>query len=193
MQGAAAIKSNVKDLLKYCKAFLESWKHESELEGTSVSESPLKNVKDLLTGHVPLEPDSKFGQWYGMGWAIADLPAPLGSIGTDGILVPQMPVVGRGMKKTRVWYHSGSLVGFFSSVHIIPETDSIIVVLLNSIPKNDCADWLGQFILENLLDSPEKHDYGLLAKESAASYDQMWTELENHFKKQVFRSKTLVL
>lgn len=183
MQGADAIKSNVKDLLRYYRAVLESWKQEKKLKGLSASDSPLKNVEDLLTEHIPLEPDSDFGQWYGMGWAIADLPAPLGSIGTNGMFVPRMPIVARGAKKTRVWYHNGSLVGFFSSVHIIPETDSIIVVLVNSIPKNDCADWLGQFILESLLDSPEKNDYVSLARESARSYDQMWIDLEDHFKK----------
>ena len=148
MQGADAIKTNVKDLLKYYKAVLDTWKEESAVEGSSVSDLPLKNIKDLLTGHIPLESHSESGQWYGMGWAIADLPAPLGSIGTNSMFIPQMPVVRKKSKKTRVWYHNSSLVSFFSSVHILPKTGSIIVILINSIPKNDCADWLGQFILK---------------------------------------------
>lgn len=42
---------------------------------------------------------------------------------------------------------------------VVPETDTIIVVLTNSITKNDCADWLGQLILEYLLDAPENNNY----------------------------------
>lgn len=183
LQGAHAIKSNVKDLLKYYKAVVDTWKLEGGIEGLSVPVSPLKKMKDLLTGHIPLELDAESGQWYGMGWAIADLPAPLGKTGTNGMLLHQMPEVGKGTKETRVWYHNGSLIGFLSSVHILPETGSIIVVLVNSTPKNDCADWLGQLILEDLLDTPEKNDYISLATESASSYDRMWAAVEDYFKK----------
>lgn len=183
MQGAVGIKTTAKDLLKYYQAVLDAWKLETQsTKYRPSSDLPLKNVRNLLTEHIPLDPDPEFGQWYGAGWAIADLPAPLGSIGTNGMYVPKMPVVGKGTK-TRVWYHNGSLVGFFSSVHILPETGTIIVVLLNSIPKNDCADWLGQLLVEALLDNPDKNDYLHLAKESANSYDTMWTKLEEHFQK----------
>lgn len=93
-----------------------------------------------------------------------------------------MPVVGKGGEKKKLWYHNGSLVGFFSSVHIVPVDGSIIVVLVNSIPKNDCVDWLGQFLRENIvLDISEKNDYVSLATESANAYDKMWIDLQNEF------------
>ncbi|MCJ1331615.1 hypothetical protein MMC10_008306 [Thelotrema lepadinum] len=182
MQGANAVKSTAKDLLKYYTATLDAWKVETGEESDSGPNMHLKNVKEMLTGHIPLEPDSAFEQWYGLGWALATLPAPLGSIGTNGMFVPNMPVVGKGANETPVWYHNGSLVGFFSSVHILPMTGTIIVVLVNSIPKNDCADWLGQLLLETILDNSYKNDYVSLARKSAASYDQMWVDLDNHFK-----------
>ncbi|KAJ5702556.1 hypothetical protein N7488_010104 [Penicillium malachiteum] len=126
---------------------LGAWKAET---AATPSSSPLKNVRDLLTGQIPLDPDSKADQSYGAGWAIAELPAPLGAIGTNPSFVSAMSLVGKGTgKKHIVWYHNGSLVGFFSSVHILPESDTIIVVLVNSIPKNDCADWLGQLLLRS--------------------------------------------
>lgn len=117
--------------------------------------------------------------------AIAELPAPLGSIGTNGMFLPPMPLVGRGCKRDTsddnkskgptVWYHNGSLVGFFSSVHILPETGAVIVVLVNSVPKNDAADWVGQLLLEAWLDDcSKKNDYVSLAEQSAAAYDDMW-------------------
>jgi CubicO group peptidase (beta-lactamase class C family) len=193
-QGANGIKSTVSDLLIYYKAVLDAWRSET---GSAASQSkdsssnPLKNVKKLLTPRIPLDPDAK-GQWYGAGWAIAELPAPLGSIGTNGMFVPAMPLVGRGCKKEgsdekakgpTVWYHNGSLVGFFSSVHILPETGIIIVVLVNSRPKNDAADWVGQLLVEEMLGCPEKNDYLALAKESAAAYDAMWAQLPHDMEK----------
>ncbi|KAJ5714324.1 uncharacterized protein N7483_011505 [Penicillium malachiteum] len=126
-QGSNGVKSTVSDLLKYYKAILGAWKAETT---ATPSSSPLKNVRDLLTGQIPLDPDSKAGQWYGPGWAIAELPAPLRAMGTNPMFVSAMPLVGKGTaKKQIVWYHNGSLVGLFSSVHILPESDTIIVVL----------------------------------------------------------------
>ena len=178
------------DLLVYYKAILGAWEVETGSGGTNtLIDNPLRNVRQLLTPHISLDPDAGSeigGQWYGAGWAIAELPAPLGSIGSNGMFVPSMPLVGRGCKsddetkpKRTVWYHNGSLVGFFSSVHILPETGTVVVVLVNSLPKNDCADWIGQMLVEEMLGCPEKNDYVALARESPAAYDTMWTKLQN--------------
>jgi CubicO group peptidase (beta-lactamase class C family) len=183
-QAANAVKSTASDLLIHYKAVLDAW-HAEMNNATSDSEkiiSPvLKNVKELLTPHVPIDPEAD-NQWYGAGWAMADLPAPLGSIGTNGMFVDPMPLVGRGCteakrKGPKVWYHNGSLVGFFSSVHVLPETGTVVVVLVNSSPKNDAADWIGQLLVERALDCAEKNDYVALARESAAAYDAMWAQL----------------
>jgi hypothetical protein len=178
MQGSSGVKSSVADLLQYYKAVLESWKKENVDQNPSGS--PLKGISELLSPHMALD-ESFTGQWYGAGWAMADLPAPLGRIGSNGIFLSEMPLVAKGKPKTRVWYHNGSIVGFFSSVHIIPETDTIIVVLTNSITKNDCADWLGQLLVEEMLEVEDRNDYTRLAAETAASYDRIWTELGKSF------------
>lgn len=182
MQGANGVKSSVADLLRYYKAVLDAWRNETL--DPYPSSLPLKGISELLNPHIALD-ENGTGQWYGAGWVIADLPSPLGSIGTNGMFLSEMPLVAKGTKRTRVWYHNGSLVGFFSSVHIIPETDTIIVVLTNPITKNDCADWLGQLLIEELLDVEDKNDYTRLATETAAAYDRMWTELEKGFEKSV--------
>lgn len=213
-QGANGIKSTASDLLKYYKAVWDAWRQETGAGDTGDAPSspstpdsslpkdsggnpnsastlrPLRNIKMLLSPHIPIEPDSGDAvgrQLYGAGWAIVELPAPLGSIGTNGMFVPKMPLVGRpsgGQKKpTTVWYHNGSLVGFFSSVHVLPEDGTIIIVLVNSIPKNDCADWIGQLLVQEFLENTEKNDYVALAQQSASAYDDMWRELPDEFKK----------
>jgi len=108
------------------------------------------------------------------------------------MFIPTMPLVGQSSKTKEVkaeveaegqpkgptvWYHNGSLVGFFSSVHILPETGTIIVVLVNSSPKSDAADWIGQFLVEEMIRWSKKNDFLALAKTSAEAYDDMWVRL----------------
>lgn len=88
------MKTIVRDLLTYYKAVLDAWKEENRTSNTEapakLSASPLKNVKELLPPHTPLDPDAELrvgGQWYGAGWAIADLLASLGGIGTNGMFL----------------------------------------------------------------------------------------------------------
>ncbi|KAJ8129780.1 hypothetical protein O1611_g3849 [Lasiodiplodia mahajangana] len=189
-QGSNGVKSTIHDLLIYYKAVLDAYKLETEESINTESTQgthPLRNIKALLTPHISLDPDAvpeAGGQWYGAGWAIAELPAPLGSIGTNGMFVDPMPLVGRGCghgvngsNKTKIWYHNGSLVGFFSSVHILPESGTIIVVLANSITKNDAPDWVGQLLVESFLNCNERNDYIDLARKSADAYDKMWKKL----------------
>ena len=177
-QGANGVKSTVKDLLTYYKAMISAVKAQANSGSSATPNLPFRDVQKLLSGHVSLDPDSAYNQSYGAEWAIAELPSPLGAIGTNGMFIPDMPVVGKGSKKQKVWYHNGNLVGFFSSVHILPDTDTAIIVLVNSLAKNDCADWIGQLLLETVLDNSEKNDYLDLAKRSAAAYESMWKELE---------------
>ena len=176
MQGAAGVKGNVKDLLQYCKAFLHAAKDQRARNSTTTPGSPFKNLQTLLTGHIPLDSDTRYEQSYGAGWVIAQLPSPLG-IGTNPIFMDEMPVVGKGSKKEEVWYHNGNLQGFFSTIHMIPETDTAIVVLVNSIAKNDTADWISQCLIEAILDNLEKNDYVELATKSAATYKKLWMKL----------------
>ncbi|KAI0206986.1 beta-lactamase/transpeptidase-like protein [Astrocystis sublimbata] len=194
-QGANGVKSTVHDLLIYYKTMLDTYRLETEgigVESDRVTH-PLRNVKALVTPYIPLDPDAgptAGGQWYGAGWAIAELPAPLGRIGTNGMFVDPMPLVGKGCGheeegpgKKRIWYHNSSLVGFFSSVHIIAEDGTIIVVLANSITKNDAPDWIGQMLVEHFLGCKERNDYVALAKESADAYDEMWRRLPRDLEK----------
>lgn len=68
-QAANGVKSSVNDLLVYYKAVLDAWRLET---GSGISQDqnlpPLKSVKELLTPHIPLDPDAD-GQWYSAGWA----------------------------------------------------------------------------------------------------------------------------
>lgn len=59
-------------------------------------------------------------------------------------------------------------------MHLIPEIHSGVVVLTNSITNNDAADWIGELLLETLLDNPDKNDYLNIARPSAEVLKSLW-------------------
>lgn len=143
------------------------------------TESPLRQVAQLITGHTPLS--KPFDQsTYGMGWVRVQLPAPLGATGCNPGFVANMPVVGHGSDEI-VFYHQGSLAGYTSSIFLLPNTESAMVVLTNSISLNDCADWVGQLILETVVGTTRPNDYQGYAQESS----------DNHLAKFPLMQKTL--
>ena len=80
-----------------------------------------------------------------------------------------MPVVGHESDEA-VLFHQGSLAGYTSSIFLLPDTESAIVVLTNSISLNDCADGVGQIILETVVDTIQPKDYQGYAQESSDKY-----------------------
>jgi hypothetical protein len=94
-----------------------------------------------------------------------------------------MPVVEKGTQQL-VIYHQGSQADYKSSIFLLPDSDSAIVVLTTSTSLNSCADRVGQLVLEALIDSPERNDYKKYAKQSAdahiASVSAMRKPFEEH-------------
>jgi hypothetical protein len=135
-----------------------------------------------MTGHILITAPYYLERTYGMGWVRTELPGSLGAVGCNGMFVKKMPAVGEGRQETLVIYHQGSMAGYTSALFLLPGTDSAVVVLTSSIQLNEAADWVGELLLEALLDSPNPHDYTLLAKESAessvAKFPAMIKELE---------------
>ena len=79
-----------------------------------------------------------------------------------------MSTVGKGLAEPRLCiYYQDSILLFLSSVHLLPDTNTAIVVLTNCAVKKETANWLGQLLLEAVLDNPEKNDYLSVAKKSA--------------------------
>ena len=122
-----------------------------------------------MSGLTPFAKPFDKNSAYGMGWVRAQLPAILGAVGCNPGFVKSIPMAGLGSEETII-YHQGSLAGYTSSLFLVPDTESAVVVLSNSISLNDCADWVGQLILEALLDVEERNDYVNYAKESADAH-----------------------
>jgi Beta-lactamase len=112
-----------------------------------------------MSAKTPMNQPTRGEKSYGFGWARVQLPGTMGDIGCNPPLMPHgMPVVGKGAPSQLVIYHQGSLPGALAAVILIPDTKSAIVILTNSLSLNDTPDWVGQLILEELLNVPERND-----------------------------------
>ena len=176
-EGAAGVQSNVRDLLTFYKTLLIDQQNRQDREA-----SPLKNISTISGAHVPLEPDSDATERsYAMGLVRTLLPGSLGVIGLNPMYVNPMPTVGKGLERPQLCiYHEGSIPGHLSSAYMLPETNTAIVVLTNSMAKNDAADWIGQLLLETVLDNQEKNDYVALAEASAKISMDLWPKMREH-------------
>lgn len=82
---------------------------------------------------------------YAAGWARTQLPSTVSNIGVNPGLVDELPVLARGITQSRLaLWHQGSPIGATSFVMMLPETESAVLVLTNTMALNDAADWIGQ-------------------------------------------------
>ena len=179
MEGAVGIQASVLDLIKYSQDIMEAADDQISKNVTSTEGSPLKQLPTLLQGHVDLSPTpSKLERSYALGWIRTMLPGPLGTVGLNPLYVDAMPLVGKGLKEpTMVYHHQGSLIDFLSSIHLVPSSRTAIVVMTNSMSNNDAADWLGQLLLEAVLDNPDQNDYVKLARSSVETSNKLWPQM----------------
>lgn len=159
-----ALKSSVNDMLAIYDSFLKAVSHQKKTKATSTPDSPFYQTEMILTPHI-----TKRATSYGLGWFLVDLPEETGWIGLNEARVKKMPIIGCGTGPTQIAYHNGNMPGALSSVHIIPDTHTAIVVLANSLPFSDVPDWVGGLLLEAVLDTPEPNDFVALATEARAT------------------------
>lgn len=74
--------------------------------------------------------------------------------------------------------------GALAAVNLLPESNSAIVVMTNSLALNDCPDWLGQLVLEELLGIADKNDYVQAAEISAAETLKWYPSVSNELREQ---------
>ena len=154
------IRSCVNDLLKLYSVFISTANDQFSSGSTPTKGSPLKQVNHLMSAKTPMNQPTRGETSCGLGWARVQLPGAMGGVGCNPPLMPKgMPTVGKGGPSHLVIYHQESLPGALAAVNLVPDTESAIVVLTNSLALNDTADWVGQLVLEELLEVPERKDY----------------------------------
>ncbi|KAJ4137950.1 hypothetical protein NW765_016860 [Fusarium oxysporum] len=94
-----------------------------------------------------------------------------GQSSTPGSPLKQgMPVIGKGVADELILYHQGTLPGALAVVILIPRTESVVLVMSNSLSLTDVPDWVSQMVLEEIIDVPikDRTDFIAYAKTSIA-------------------------
>ena len=182
MGSAGGLMSSANDLAKYHKVSMQCWNRQED-RGRNNLNPEVKNIfgdiSQLFTPLHLITSTSSRENSYTMGWIHSHLPTSIGDIGINPSLIDKMPILADGLQTPRLaFWHQGSLVGVISFTMLLPETSSAVVVLSNSMGLNDVSDWIGQLLIETLVESPVRNDYSYLATLSASGALEKYEELE---------------
>ncbi|KAL8676288.1 MAG: hypothetical protein Q9186_007182 [Xanthomendoza sp. 1 TL-2023] len=182
MGPAGGVCTSINELLVYYTALMKA-SHQPEFDNKSnVASNPFGDVQTILSPHAVLTPPP-FGLFtettYALGLARGQLPGKVEVISDNTALVKEMPLIGKGTAPQLVLYHSGTLSGFYSSVYLLPETQSCVVSLTNTKPICDSADWIAQHLLDTMLGAEESPDFVALTTESVEAQSQRYDNASN--------------
>jgi CubicO group peptidase (beta-lactamase class C family) len=173
MAAGSGIRSSVDELLVLYREVLREALQPSALSGNTTARTPLREVRTVLSGHVPLggKHTGILEQTYGLGWIRTQLPGELGAMGLDSWLMERMPVAGQDTHSRLAIYHQGNSPGATSAVYLFPETQSGIVVLANAYGLSDVPNWISQAIMDVLFHHVSV-DYIQLTREAIIKYQE---------------------
>jgi CubicO group peptidase (beta-lactamase class C family) len=161
MTSAGGIRSTVHDLLSWGNTLLSVFRDE---------EPSLALLDTVLAGRSFINSTSTSDELYAMGFAKVTTPAQFGKIGFNPGLVDAMPVIGASSPPEQVFYHSGAGAGYDHCFMLVPGSQAIILVLTNSVSQGDTADWIGQLLLQAILDEKEPIDLEPFADSAATKW-----------------------
>ncbi|KIX09847.1 uncharacterized protein Z518_00928 [Rhinocladiella mackenziei CBS 650.93] len=162
---AGGIRSTVSDLLTLYNAFNLAAQNQIEQRENSGPAGPLKQMKHLWRPLMPLSLQSLREFSYAAGWIRVQLPAVMGP---PVEIHSKDPVVGKGLPSRLAVFHQGSIPGYRAYTALLPETNSGVVVLSNSLGLTNHARWIGEMLVETLLGNKvDSSSYVALAKTDA--------------------------
>ena len=142
LKGApGGVKSCVKDLLRLYHAILQAAVHQFESGETSTPGSPFMQLLKTMPAQTPLPGPSLRESTYGLGWLRTQSPNVMCKISPNLDQLGEEPILGEGAQPKLLIAHYCSMPGAYCGVNLFPESESVIVVLSNTTPMCDVADW----------------------------------------------------
>lgn len=176
MSSAGGIGSNVHDMLRWGKTILASANGEADY--------PFHDMDKILSGHTFINRSSAFDELYTLGFGKVTLPAQLGKMGFNPMLVDSMPVIQPHRESELVFYHNGALPGYNNCLMLLPSHQLVIVVLTNSISHGDTADWVAQALLQAVLNVKPQINFVPLAEKAAESWKGLYQTMADTLEKE---------
>ncbi|KAL6690305.1 beta-lactamase/transpeptidase-like protein [Trichoderma pleuroticola] len=161
MSTTGGIRSTVGDLLTWGNALLSVFRND---------ETPLALLDAVFSGRSFMNSTATPDELYTMGFVKVMTPAQIGTLGPNPSLVDSMPMIGTSLKPQQVFYHTGALPGYNHCFLLVPESQSVIAVLSNSISQGETPCWIAQSLLQAVLN--EKHPLNMThyAEQAAAKW-----------------------
>lgn len=125
------VRSTVGDLLTWGNTLLSIFRDE---------EPPLASLNTVLSGHSFINNTIQPDEIYAIGFAKATTPAQFGKVGFNPSLVDTIPIIGGTSMSEQVLYHSSAGAGYNHCFMLVPGSQSVVVVLTNSISQEYIAD-----------------------------------------------------
>lgn len=180
MGPAQGILSSVNDLLDYGTALLDSAKKTTRAVTDDETTTKLKDIDRQISGHI-FTTNSLLESSYGLGVFRHQLPGSICGTGANAMFVKELPqVIPRGDTRL-VISHPGSLAGYTSFFVLLPEINSVVVVLTNSIGLADPAAWIAHVMVEALVDSPSPADIMAFVNEASKNHIQSYPKVQAVF------------
>ncbi|KAI9728155.1 MAG: hypothetical protein M1828_004616 [Chrysothrix sp. TS-e1954] len=112
---------------------------------------------------------------YGMGWFRAQLPNILWKLSPNHTLLGGEPPFGDTITPMLAISRRGSIPGARSAVCIFPHTETVTIILGNTLPLHDPCDWIMQLPLQTIFEFAIKHDH-LQWTKKAVQAEPRWYE-----------------
>ncbi|KAI0145178.1 beta-lactamase/transpeptidase-like protein [Xylariaceae sp. FL1272] len=163
MNGASGgIRSSIGDMLKWSSCLLDSICEPSKPNPVLRQNSPIFKRCIAINNDCVEDGD------YCLGWCMHRTPAHLGSISPNRSL--QSPLLGANSPSILLYSHQGDVPGYTSSIYIVPESRSAVVVLSNGTGLSDATDWVAQDLVQTMHRLQPAIDFGDIAALAADKY-----------------------
>ncbi|KAF5249511.1 hypothetical protein FANTH_5204 [Fusarium anthophilum] len=142
-----------------------------------------EELRTIFDAAIPLKvPKALRERSYGMGWARTQLPNQISEITGNSGLLDTYPTIGDLANGPLVLHHAGNSLGCSSTVYLIPELGTGIIVLGNSLGHCDATDWTAQILthvfLSGKIDRPFSQFVTAAALQGRSAMERVQTILD---------------
>jgi hypothetical protein len=177
-------KISLHDILKMYSDMLRAYRHQKHNSTDTTPGSPFVQLREIFNKHIPLTKEISCSQHYCLGTYRTSLPGNLSYASYNAFLLQnKTPVFEDSRPGTIVYHHTGNKAGYFSSMFLVPETQSGVVCFTNATPLMDPTDLCSQIYLSVLLGSKSKVDHISLAKTAAAAQLKMYNGTSSYIQR----------
>lgn len=127
--------------------------------------NPIKQAEALTQPYISLPSPTIFSQSSALRW-MRTQPSEKLDFGWNSANVPSMSLFGRGYPVRLALWHRRNMPGTTPTVILLPETETAVVLMQNSLGLCDAAGLIAQLLMDCLFLRESQYDYVALAKEA---------------------------